>query len=91
MDKIFNENFRQRIENLNLDVDEANKQISDMVKEVAMKVIGEKKKSKQRKKLSRDIVDTIKQRKQAKTIYAKAMTDGDNADRITETWNEYVE
>ena len=51
-------------------------------------IIGKKCK---RKQLPREVVDAIKQRKQAKKRYAEAVKSNQNPKLVEETWNEYVD
>ena len=90
MDRAFDSRFSDNLKRVQKDVSQMNKLITDQVCMVAEKTVGFKKKHKGRRRLPREVVDAIKNRKEAKVEYAMASKQGD-ADRTLETWNHYLE
>ena len=92
MDKVFTNQFRDSLMTENMNIDDTGRRITDAICKVARSTIGMKRKKPNRRKLPRDVVDAIKERKNARKTYACLVKSREmNLDRTKEAWERYLE
>ena len=91
MDNHYDISFHNQLSNKNLDINQICDLIIDNIKKVAHRTIGIRTATKhKRKKLPRDLVDAIKERKQARIQYSTKIKQTVDRGSITDSWNYYI-